>query len=684
MAVRDLIIRIGGDSQELRQALDAGGKALKGFGIAGAAAAAAVTAAAVATAAVVAAVVADTLRLVEVAKEINTNARIAGASAQEFQVVAGALASVHIEGFDVANTFNELKIKAGDAAAGNLALQKAFKDLGIEASEFVNLPIPEQFAKLADGLVAVQNPMDRVYILNMLISDAGKKMIPLLEQGGDAVRGMMDEIEQAGTLTNHFAAASGLLAKEIGLLDRTAQSARGTLEEELLPSITGTTKGIRELLANARDTGELMRLGEALNAFYLKSVVPAIGAAMAATEEFLYLLGTIPPLVALLAKLQEIVATLSSPTGLLLGAADLKRNITEAREALGEFGKVLRGVDDGFARATTRAGQFVETIIRAAAEAAAAGNSAPPKSPPPPPKAGGAGGTATPVASGVGSDFSGVASRVASDILGGEQGFQIKLGFDLSGMRESMLFVLDTAVEMNEAVREESAKTQALLDQYAEQDKQRALDVAAAQKASAMEVFRASASLFDRAAAAAIDAEMKRGKASKKEQGDAFERMQGLATLQAIINGAVGITNIWATWAAVPVVAGILTGIEAAAIAVQLGTIANQESPFHSGGLVGRGLASRNANLANGININALPGEAVINRGAVDDLGGERGVRALNQRRGGLGGSTQVAYLTYDGRVLGTVVNDMRAQGADPFRVSPPVGRVNHYARRVT
>jgi hypothetical protein len=93
------------------------------------------------------------------------------------------------------------------------------------------------------------------------------------------------------------------------------------------------------------------------------------------------------------------------------------------------------------------------------------------------------------------------------------------------------------------------------------------------------------------------------------------KKQQQAAYLQAIINAAQGITAIWARWAWNPIVAGILTGIEAAATGIQLKVIASQK--FAKGGLlVGR--SHEQGGIP--IRVNGQPGyeaeggEAIINK----------------------------------------------------------------------
>ncbi|OFY87826.1 MAG: phage tail tape measure protein [Bacteroidetes bacterium RIFCSPLOWO2_12_FULL_35_15] len=77
-------------------------------------------------------------------------------------------------------------------------------------------------------------------------------------------------------------------------------------------------------------------------------------------------------------------------------------------------------------------------------------------------------------------------------------------------------------------------------------------------------------------------------KAHDKREADikkkAYEREQKLAIAKAIINGAIGITQIWGTYAATPYIAAALTIIEAAAIGLEIAAIKSAPKPYAKGG----------------------------------------------------------------------------------------------------
>lgn len=71
------------------------------------------------------------------------------------------------------------------------------------------------------------------------------------------------------------------------------------------------------------------------------------------------------------------------------------------------------------------------------------------------------------------------------------------------------------------------------------------------------------------------------------EERKIAKRRKALAITDAIINGARAITSIWATWAANPIMAGILTAASAAVTGLQIATISQQK--FAEGGFTGNG-----------------------------------------------------------------------------------------------
>ena len=75
-------------------------------------------------------------------------------------------------------------------------------------------------------------------------------------------------------------------------------------------------------------------------------------------------------------------------------------------------------------------------------------------------------------------------------------------------------------------------------------------------------------------------------KKEKKLKHEQFAREKAANIVQALINGALAITNIWAQWAGQPIVAAVLTAVAAATNAVQIAAIATQPNPYAKGGYI--------------------------------------------------------------------------------------------------
>lgn len=103
-----------------------------------------------------------------------------------------------------------------------------------------------------------------------------------------------------------------------------------------------------------------------------------------------------------------------------------------------------------------------------------------------------------------------------------------------------------------------------------------------------------------------------------------FKAAKAAGIAEATINGAVAITRALASLG--PIAGPVAAAGIAASTAAQIATIASQKPAFDRGGMIQGG-----AQMADQVTIRALPGEAVLSRGAVRDLGGQSGVDRLNR-----------------------------------------------------
>jgi hypothetical protein len=121
-----------------------------------------------------------------------------------------------------------------------------------------------------------------------------------------------------------------------------------------------------------------------------------------------------------------------------------------------------------------------------------------------------------------------------------------------------------------------------------------------------------------------------------------------------------------------PVAGGIASGFITATGIAQVATVASQKPPFHIGGIIPAAPGRQ------GVQINALPGEAVLNRDATAGLGAE-GVADLNSGRGG--SSPVMVEMVYKHRVFDVFVSDNISKGGPLSDAINSGRRVGHRSR---
>lgn len=100
-----------------------------------------------------------------------------------------------------------------------------------------------------------------------------------------------------------------------------------------------------------------------------------------------------------------------------------------------------------------------------------------------------------------------------------------------------------------------------------------------------------SMNAMDEERAAAEEEALAEEEAARKKADDlnkaAFNAEKANSLAQAAVNAALSITDIWASYGSNPVLAGVLTGISAAATAAEIAAIASQQyTPLAAGGIV--------------------------------------------------------------------------------------------------
>ncbi len=168
-------------------------------------------------------------------------------------------------------------------------------------------------------------------------------------------------------------------------------------------------------------------------------------------------------------------------------------------------------------------------------------------------------------------------------------------------------------------------------------------------------------------------------KKAKRQKGiliGLFAAEQAAALAQVVIDTALGFSAVTAAYAANP---PLMLGLQALVVSsgvAQAAAISAARPSFHRGGVVPQASAGQGEVLSR-----LLPGEVVLNRGAVDRMGGSAAADRMN--RGGSGGSGQIVVVQqYGHRTFEEVTyDDVRRPDSSLRRAVKGTTRVGHRSR---
>lgn len=109
---------------------------------------------------------------------------------------AGKFAGLSIE--DLEAGAKHLEKTIAEAAAGSSEAADALGRLGLSAEDLINLPLDEQFARIADAFDGVERGADRVALAMKVAGKSGSALLPLLKGGGGGLRSRFAQAEELG------------------------------------------------------------------------------------------------------------------------------------------------------------------------------------------------------------------------------------------------------------------------------------------------------------------------------------------------------------------------------------------------------------------------------------------------------------------------------------------------------
>jgi len=150
-------------------------------------------------------------------------------------------------------------------AAGNGSKEaaKALEMVGLSASDLAGLSADEQLGKIADGLMAIQDPGTRAAVAMQIFGKSGTDILPLLDGGSAGLKAFAEQARKLGlVMDKETAAKADELGDSIDALKAAMRVAFIQVGSAVAPMLTELAKGLALIAANAgafiRDNQQLI------------------------------------------------------------------------------------------------------------------------------------------------------------------------------------------------------------------------------------------------------------------------------------------------------------------------------------------------------------------------------------------------------------------------------------------
>ena len=136
----------------------------------------------------------------EAAEHIERLGAQLGATTDEVQQV-GSVAKITGTDFDqMAQSLERMQLRLRELQSASNPTQAALKAIGIEAKDFVDLPIPAQLNTLAEAFSRFADGPTKTAAAMAILGRAGAEMIPALDRGRDGFAELEKASRQAGAV----------------------------------------------------------------------------------------------------------------------------------------------------------------------------------------------------------------------------------------------------------------------------------------------------------------------------------------------------------------------------------------------------------------------------------------------------------------------------------------------------
>jgi hypothetical protein len=219
----------GKGAKELGSSVMDSGKAVLGFG-----------------AAIIGGLGAAAMTFAHIGSELKDMADRTGVSVEALSELQFVFAQTGVSAEDLETSFKKMSKFIVSAAEGSQGATDLITKLGLSLSDLASASPERQMEMIADAVAKIQNPSERAAVAIELFGRSGTKMLPVLQQGGDALRRMREEAGAMGlTVSTDAANAADVLDDSVGALFATLRKLAFEIGAAVAPMLTEFVNYVR-------------------------------------------------------------------------------------------------------------------------------------------------------------------------------------------------------------------------------------------------------------------------------------------------------------------------------------------------------------------------------------------------------------------------------------------------------
>ena len=337
--------------------------------------------------AVVAPMFASAMAFANVGSALNDMSKRTGVATEALSVLQFAAEQTGTDMGSVEGAVKKMQKAIFAASDGSKEAADALAMVGLTASDLAGLSADEQMGKIADGLMAIQDPGVRAAVAMQIFGKSGTAILPMLEGGAAGMAAFADEAKRLGlVMDSETAAKADALGDAVDSLKASMKMAFIQVGSAIAPILTQLARGLAVISANV---GAFIRDNEDMVVAVLKgaSALAVVGGAIYGLG---YSLKTVSGAVGLVLKGFGLFSALASPVllvaaGIVAAGVAIYQFKDKIAAALGPVGGLVQlaadSIGTGFGGAVSSAvavlsdlGATASTTFNGIYEAIAAGD----------------------------------------------------------------------------------------------------------------------------------------------------------------------------------------------------------------------------------------------------------------------------------------------------------------------